>query len=58
MKKDELEQESIEDQLIDKKLYSDYYYFETHFEDLFYEYEEAKKKLERAHKLYGWEFEE
>ena len=58
MKKDELEQESIEDQLIDKKLESDYYYFESHFEDLFYEYEESKKKLEIAHKLYGWEFEE
>ena len=58
MKKDELEQESITDQLIDKKLESDYDYFKSHFEDLFYEYEEAKKKLEITHKLYGWEFEE
>ncbi len=56
--REERAREDREDEAIEKKLRTDFDFFEDYFSDKFEELDELKKEVKNLYESYGWEFEE
>ena len=55
---EERAREDREDEAIEKKLRTDFDFFEDYFSDKFEELDELKKEIKNLYESYGWEMEE
>ena len=55
--KEERAREDREDEAIEKKLRTDFDFFEDYFSDKFEELDELKKEVKNLYESYGWEME-
>ena len=56
--REERAREDREDEAIEKKLRTDFDFFEDYFSDKFEELDELKKEVKNLYEYYGWEMEE
>ena len=55
--REERAREDREDEAIEKKLRTDFDFFEDYFSDKFEELDELKKEVKNLYEYYGWEME-
>ena len=55
---EERAREDREDEAIEKKLRTDFDFFEDYFSDKFEELDELKKEIKNLYESYGWEMKE